>query len=175
MIAPVGELSRGRDDIMRGESRGAQRTNRKGRDEVVGCSKPWGAEAAAGVFGPVTAAAGRTGAAVTAAERGEIEGDAVNERDEPASLEATGVAGEEGGVACSQEEDEAVDASVSSVAAGEELYDTEGIVTDLHYNLAADNIQYEDFADVCRQGQFSRLRFMKTLVPFTSGTHISPS
>lgn len=45
----------------------------------------------------------------------------MNERDEPASLEATGVAGEEGGVACSQEEDEAVDASVSSVAAGEEV------------------------------------------------------
>ncbi|KAL1444698.1 hypothetical protein MTO96_045444, partial [Rhipicephalus appendiculatus] len=50
------------------------------------------------------------------------------------------------------------------------LYDTEGIETDLPYNLAADNIQYEDFAGVCRGEKYNRLRTMKILAGFTGKT-----
>ncbi|KAL1477777.1 hypothetical protein MTO96_035484 [Rhipicephalus appendiculatus] len=50
------------------------------------------------------------------------------------------------------------------------LYDTEGIDNDLPYNLAADNIQHEDFAGVCGRGQYNRLRQMKLLAGYKGKT-----
>lgn len=43
------------------------------------------------------------------------------------------------------------------------LYDTEGIDQDLKYNLAADNIQHEDFDNTCGRGPYSRMRLLKIL------------
>ncbi|KAL3250326.1 hypothetical protein MRX96_055545 [Rhipicephalus microplus] len=46
------------------------------------------------------------------------------------------------------------------------LYDTKGIDTELPYNIAADNIQYEDFTGVCGGGPYNRLRYIKMLAGF---------
>ncbi|KAL1424317.1 hypothetical protein MTO96_020309 [Rhipicephalus appendiculatus] len=48
------------------------------------------------------------------------------------------------------------------------LYETPGIPADLHYILAADNVQYEDFVNVCGRGPYSRLRLLKTLARFSA-------
>ncbi|XP_075739524.1 uncharacterized protein LOC142784985 [Rhipicephalus microplus] len=46
------------------------------------------------------------------------------------------------------------------------LFETPGIPANLHYIFAADNIQYEDFANECGEGPYSRLRILKALVRF---------
>ncbi|KAL1413977.1 hypothetical protein MTO96_030870 [Rhipicephalus appendiculatus] len=48
------------------------------------------------------------------------------------------------------------------------LYETPGIPKNLRYILAADNVQYEDFANACGRGPYSRLRLLKTLARFSA-------
>ncbi|XP_070392264.1 uncharacterized protein [Dermacentor albipictus] len=54
------------------------------------------------------------------------------------------------------------------------LCETKRNVTDLHYNIVADNIQFEDFHDVCGYGSYSRLRILKRLAAFLAEKYTSP-
>ncbi|KAH6935642.1 hypothetical protein HPB50_007445 [Hyalomma asiaticum] len=48
-------------------------------------------------------------------------------------------------------------------------------VTDLHYGIVADDIQYEDFDDVCGYGSYHRLRVLKKVAAFLEGKYTSGS
>ncbi|XP_070393543.1 uncharacterized protein [Dermacentor albipictus] len=54
------------------------------------------------------------------------------------------------------------------------LCQTKRNVTDLYYNVVADNIQYEDFNDVCGYGSYSRLQILKRLAAFLAENYTSP-
>ncbi|KAH6935644.1 hypothetical protein HPB50_007447 [Hyalomma asiaticum] len=54
------------------------------------------------------------------------------------------------------------------------LCETKKKVTDLRYNLVADDIQYEDIDDLCGYGSYSRLRLLNRLALFLAKNYTSP-
>ncbi|XP_075741111.1 uncharacterized protein LOC142789514 [Rhipicephalus microplus] len=60
---------------------------------------------------------------------------------------------------------------ISSIA---ELCDTKKNVTDLHYNIVADDIQFDDIDDFCGYGKYSRLLMLKKLAAFLEKNYTTP-
>ncbi|XP_070392276.1 uncharacterized protein [Dermacentor albipictus] len=54
------------------------------------------------------------------------------------------------------------------------LCETKRNFTNLHYNIVADDIQYEDFDNFCGYGSYSRLQILKRLVAFLAENYKSP-
>ncbi|KAL1413975.1 hypothetical protein MTO96_030869 [Rhipicephalus appendiculatus] len=53
------------------------------------------------------------------------------------------------------------------------LCDTKKNVTDLHYNIVADDIQYDDIENVCGYGEYSRLHTLNRLAAFLGKNYTS--
>ncbi|KAL1413974.1 hypothetical protein MTO96_030868 [Rhipicephalus appendiculatus] len=54
------------------------------------------------------------------------------------------------------------------------LCDTKKNVTDLHYNIVADDIQYDDIDNLCGYGEYSRLHTLNRLAAFLRINYTSP-
>ncbi|KAL3251883.1 hypothetical protein MRX96_055017 [Rhipicephalus microplus] len=54
------------------------------------------------------------------------------------------------------------------------LCDTKKNVTDLHYNIVADDIQFDDIDDFCGYGKYSRLLMLKKLAAFLEKNYTTP-
>ncbi|XP_070390855.1 uncharacterized protein [Dermacentor albipictus] len=56
-----------------------------------------------------------------------------------------------------------------------QLCETKRNVTGMHCNIVADNIQYEDFEDLCGYGSCSRLHILMTLATCLAENYTSPN
>ncbi|KAL1424319.1 hypothetical protein MTO96_020311 [Rhipicephalus appendiculatus] len=54
------------------------------------------------------------------------------------------------------------------------LCETKKNVTDLHYNIVADDIQYDDMENLCGYGGYHRLRILNRLAEFLAQNYTSP-